>query len=116
MLDVLLIPVALLLAMGLRVVRLGEYRRHSHLMTAAFTLIGLRLLLHPGSLPRPHLRIWLPSLAAATATMLLGRQALAWREARSIHSFHLRIHRALGTLTLATVAVAIAAWLLRNHW
>jgi len=48
--------------------------------------------------------------------MLLGRQALAWREARSIHSFHLRIHRALGTLTLATVAVAIAAWLLRNHW
>ena len=69
----------ILLALALRAVRRGEHRLHGHLMTSAFTLAGLRLLLHPGSLAQTQLSAWGLTLAAAGTTILLGRKALAWR-------------------------------------
>lgn len=115
MLDILLIPVVLLVALALRAVRQGEYRLHGHLMTSAFTLVGLRLLLHPRNLTQHHLTLWLATLTAAAATLLLGRMALAWREARSTRINLPRVHRAFGTATLIGVAITTLIWLLRNR-
>jgi hypothetical protein len=115
MLDLLLIPAAILLALALRAVRRGEHRLHGHLMMAAFTVIGLRILLHPRSLGRQQLVLWLAVLAAAGSTMLLGRAALAWREGRSARSAIPRIHRASGAFTLMLSALTLLVWLLRNR-
>ncbi|WLT33088.1 hypothetical protein [Geothrix sp. PMB-07] len=115
MLDVLLIPAALLLVLALQAVRRGDHRLHGHLMLAAFTVIGLRLVLHPRALLPTHLGLWLAVLAAAGTTLLLGRMALAWREARSTHAAFPRIHRAFGTLTLLALALTTVVWLLRNR-
>ncbi len=115
MLDLLLIPAALLLALALGAVRRGEHRLHGHLMTTAFTFIGLRLLLHPRSLARHHLATWLLILAAAGMTIFLGRQALAWREARSTQAAYPRIHRALGSVTLIGLGLTTLVWLLRDR-
>lgn len=114
MLDILLIPVVLLVALALRAVRRGDYRLHGHLMMSAFTLVGLRLLLHPRDLTRQHLTLWLATLAAAGTTLLLGRMALAWREARSTRISLPRIHRAFGATTLVGLAVTTLIWMLRN--
>ncbi len=115
MLDFLLIPAALLPILALLAVRRGEHRLHGHLMTAALTLVGLRLLLNPRPLTQFHLALWLTTLAAAGATLLMGRLALAWREARSTHNVYPRIHRAMGTLTLVGLAITILIWLLRDR-
>jgi len=115
MLDVLLIPAALLLTLGLQAVRRGEYRLHGHLMTAAFTLIGLRLLLHPRDLSPAHRTVWLITLTAAGLTILLGRMALAWREARSTHPSLPRIHRIVAKTTLVGLALTTLVWLLRHR-
>jgi len=115
MLDLLLVPAALLLALALGAVRRGEHRLHGHLMTAAFTLIGLRLLLHPRSLTRYQLVTWLLTLAAAGTTILLGRQALAWREARGTRQGLPRVHRAFGTATLVGLGLTTLVWLLRSR-
>lgn len=115
MLDLLLIPAALLLVLAVRAVRRGEHRLHGHLMSAAFTLIGLRLLLHPRNLMRLHLTLWLAILAGAGTTILLGRLALAWREARSTQATLPRIHRTFGTATLMGLALTTLVWLLRNR-
>ncbi|HEX4844774.1 MAG TPA: hypothetical protein VFV26_01055 [Geothrix sp.] len=112
MLDLLLIPAGLFLALALRAVRRGEHRLHGHLMTAAFTLAGLRVLLHPRSLAQVHLTAWAVTLASAGATILLGRKALAWREGRSVQAFLPRIHRAAGTLTLVLAALTLVMWFL----
>jgi hypothetical protein len=115
MLDVLLIPAALLLTLALRAVRDGEYRLHGHLMTGAFTLVGLRLLLLPIGLSNTHRTIWLITLGAAGLTILLGRMALAWREARSTHPSLPRIHRTVGKITLAGLTLTTLVWLLRHR-
>ena len=115
MLDLLLIPAAVLLFLALRAVHRGEHRLHGYLMTAAFTLVGLRLLLHPRDLTRFHFSLWLLTLAAAATTMLLGRMALAWREGRSTRTSSPRIHRASGTATLVGLALTTLVWLLRNR-
>ena len=115
MLDLLLIPAGLLLALALRAVRRGEHRLHGHLMTAAFTVAGLRLLLHPRSLAQVHLTAWTLTLAAAGTTLLLGRRALAWREARSARSGIPRVHRAAGALTLVLAALTLVMWFLRER-
>ena len=115
MLDLLLIPAGLFLALALRAVRRGEHRLHGHLMAAAFTMAGLRVLLHPRSLTQVQLTAWSLTLAAAGVTILLGRKALAWREARSVQAFLPRIHRAAGALTLALAALTLAVWFLRNR-
>jgi hypothetical protein len=115
MLDLLLVPAALLLAMALRAARRGDHRLHGHLMTSAFTIVGLRILLYPRGLVRLHLATWLLTLSAAGITILLGRRALAWREARSHRSFAPRIHRLLGAATLTGLAVTTVLWLLRDH-
>ena len=115
MLDVLLIPAALLLALALRAVRRGDHRLHAHLMTAALTLVALRLWLHSRGLTKVQLCLWLAALAAAGITMLLGRMALAWREARSSHAAIPRLHRAFGTLTLLGLALTTLVWLLRQR-
>lgn len=104
-----------MVALALRAVRRGEYRLHGHLMATAFTLIGLRLLLHPRDLMRPHLWLWLVTLAAAGTTVLLGRMALAWREARSTRTALPRIHRAFGATTLIGLAITTLIWLLRHR-
>lgn len=114
MLDLLLIPAAVLLVLALRAVRLGDHRLHGYLMTAAFTFIGLRLVLHPRDLHPHHRIIWLITLAAAGTTILLGRMALAWREGRSNRTAIPRIHRAFGTATLVGLALTALVWLLRN--
>jgi uncharacterized membrane protein YozB (DUF420 family) len=114
MLDILLIPAALMLALALRAARRGDYRLHGHLMTAAFTSIGLRLLLHPRNLTAFHLTIWLAILGLAGMTLLLGRRALAWREARSTRTAIPRIHRAFGAATLVGLALTTLVWLMRN--
>ncbi len=115
MLDLLLIPAALLLVLALRAVRRGEYRLHNHLMTAVFTVVGLRLVLHPRNLPGLHLTLWLATLGAAGLTMLAGGMALAWREARSTHPSVPRIHRTVGTATLVGLALTTLVWLLRSR-
>jgi hypothetical protein len=113
MLDLLLPPAALLLMLALRAVRRGEYRLHGHLMAAGFTVIGLRLLLNSRSYSWLHLGLWAATLGAAGTTLLLGRISLAWREGRSTRAHIPRIHRAFGATTLALLALATAAWLLR---
>jgi len=115
MLDLLLIPAALLLAFALRAVRRGEHRLHGHLMAAAFTVVGLRVLLHPRSLMLVHLTTWIATLAAAGTTILLGRKALAWREARSVQAYLPRIHRAFGVATLTGLVLTTVIWLFRNR-
>jgi len=115
MLDLLLIPTALLLVLGVRAVRGGEHRLHGHLMAAGITLTGLRILLHPRTLRPLHLALWLAALGLASTTLLLGRKALAWREGRSTQMVYPRIHRALGTLTLAGLALTTLVWLLRDR-
>ena len=115
MLDLLLIPAALLLPLALRAARRGEYRLHGYCMVAAFTLIGLRLLLHPRDLTKLHVSIWLATLAAAGMTMVVGRLALAWRESRSARTSAPRIHRAFGAATLIGLVLTTVVWLLRNR-
>lgn len=115
MLDLLLIPAALLLAMGLRAVHGGEHRLHGHLMAAAVTLTGLRVILYPRALTTLHLGLWLATLGLAGTTLLLGRRALAWRESRSTSARGTGIHRVMGTLTLTSLAVTVILWLLRDH-
>jgi uncharacterized membrane protein YozB (DUF420 family) len=115
MLDLLLIPAAILLVFALRAVRRGEYRLHGHLMMATFTVVFLRVILHPRGLGRLHLVLWLTVLAAAGSTMLLGRAALAWREGRSVRSGIPRVHRLAGALTLALAILTLATWFLRNQ-
>jgi hypothetical protein len=115
MLDILLLPAALLLVLALQAARRGEHRLHGHLMTAAFTLVGLRLVLHPRDLPRLHLALWMSTLGAAGLTMLLGRMALAWREGRSHLPALPRVHRAIGTTTLLGLALTTLIWLLRSR-
>ena len=114
MLDLILLPAALLLALGLRSVRRGDPRHHGHLMAAAFTLVGIRLVLPFPYLPHAHRSLGLALLALAAATILLGRQALAWREGRSRRAAFPRLHRAAGTFTLVMLALATLAWLLRR--
>lgn len=115
MLDVLLIPALLMLAFGLRAVWQGDHRLHGHLMSAAFTLVGLRVLLFPRALAPLQLTAWLVTAMAAGTTVLLGRKALAWREGRSTLTFLPRVHRASGAATLAVLAVTTLIWLLRNR-
>jgi hypothetical protein len=115
MLDLLLIPAAVLLALALRAVRRGEHRLHGHLMTATVTVVFLRVSLHPRALQSHHLALWLTLLAAAGGTLLLGRAALAWREGRSARSAVPRLHRTAGALTLALAALTLAVWFLRDR-
>ena len=115
MLDLLLIPAVLLMASALRAVRQGEHRLHGYLMTAAFTLVALRMLLRPRAFPPYHLEAGLVLLGLVGLTMLLGRMALAWRETLSRRSHAPRIHRAAGVLTLVCFALFLAVWLLRNR-
>jgi len=115
MLDLLLIPAAALLCLALWAVRRGDHRLHGHLMTAAMTLIGLRLVLHPRGLSPHHRTLWLITLAAAGITILLGRMALAWREGRSNPTAIPRIHRAFGTATLIGLSLTTLVWLMRNR-
>lgn len=115
MLDLLLIPAALLLAFALSAVRRGDHRLHGHLMVAAFTVVGLRVLLHPRGLAQVHLTAWAITLVAAGTTILLGRKALAWREARSVQAYLPRIHRAFGVATLSGLVLTTVLWLFRNR-
>ncbi len=115
MLDLLLIPAALLVFLALRAVRRGEHRQHGYYMTAAFTLVGLRLLLHPRDLTRFHFIIWFLTLAASAVTMPLGRAALAWREGRSTRATIPRLHRAFGTATLIGLIFTTLVWLVRSR-
>jgi uncharacterized membrane protein YozB (DUF420 family) len=115
MLDLLLIPAALLVLLALRAVRRGEHRQHGYYMIAAFTLVGLRLLLHPRDLTRLHSIIWMLTLAVAAVTVLLGRFALAWREGRSARAGIPRLHRALGAITLVGLALTTLVWLMRSR-
>lgn len=114
MLDLLLLPAALLLTLGLRAARRGDSRHHGHLMAAAFALVGLRLALSFPHLPHAHRGLGLGLFILVISTILLGRQALAWREGRSQHPAVPRIHRAAGTSTLVVAALAALAWLLRR--
>ena len=113
MLDLLLLPAFLLVAFALRAVRQGAHRLHGYLMTAGLTVVALRLILHPRSLQLGHKAAWGAALACAGLTLLLGRQALAWREARSQQGQLPRIHRAAGILTLTGLALSLGYWLLR---
>jgi hypothetical protein len=115
MLDVLLIPAVLLVALALRAVRRGAHRLHGYLMTAAFTVVALRMLLRPRAFPPGHLETGLAVLGLAGGAMILGRGALAWREDRSRNPQVPRFHRALGTLTLVSFALALVFWLLRDR-
>lgn len=115
MLDLLLIPAALLLAFALRAVRQGEHRLHGHLMAATVTMVLLRVLLHPRTLSAHHLTLWVALLGAAGGTLLLGRAALAWREGRSHRAGIPRLHRAAGTFTLLLTAFTLAVWFMRDR-
>jgi len=112
-LDLLFLPAFLLVAFALRAVRQGAHRRHGYLMTAALTVVVLRLILHPRTLQPHQLTAWGAALACAALTLFLGHRALAWREARS-HQGHLpRFHRTAGLLTLVGLTLTLGYWLLR---
>jgi hypothetical protein len=115
MLDLLLIPAAILLGFALRAVRRGDHRLHGHLMAATVTVVLLRVVLHPRALAPRHILLWLALLAVAGTTLLLGRVALAWREGGSTRATIPRIHRAAGALTLILAGLTLAAWFLRNR-
>lgn len=114
MLDLLLIPAAIVLALALRAVRRGDHRLHGHLMAAAATVVLLRVVLHPRALASHHLVLWLVLLGAAGTTLLLGRAALAWREGRGRSPWVPRVHRAAGATTLILAILVLAVWFLRN--
>jgi hypothetical protein len=115
MLDLLLLPAAVLLALALRAVRRGDHRLHGHLMAATVTIVILRLLLHPRTLAPHHRALWLALLVAAGLTLLLGRRALAWREGRSQRAMAPRLHRSAGVLTLVLTAFTLVVWFLRDR-
>ncbi|WP_243321979.1 hypothetical protein [Geothrix sp. SG200] len=115
MLDLLLIPAAILLGFALRAVQRGDHRLHGHLMAATVTVVLLRVVLHPRALALRHILLWLALLAVAGTTLLLGRAALAWREGRSTRAAIPRIHRAAGALTLILALFTLAAWFLQNR-
>ena len=115
MLDVLLIPAVLLVALALRAARQGAHRTHGYLMTAAFTTVALRMLLRPRAFPSGYLEVVVGVLGLAGGAMILGRGALAWREGRSRNPQVPRFHRALGSLTLVSFALALVFWLLRDR-
>ncbi len=115
MLDLLLIPAVLLVALALRAVRRGAHRTHGYLMTAAFTTVALRMWLRPRAFPSGYLEVVVGVLGLAGLTMILGRGALAWREGRTRNPRIPRLHRALGTLTLTTFTLALVFWLLRDR-
>ena len=115
MLDLLLIPAAILLAFALRAVRRGDHRLYGHLMAATVTVVLLRVVLHPRALASHHLALWLTLLVAAGTTLLLGRAALAWREGRSERAAIPRVHRTAGALTLALTVLTLAVWFLRDR-
>jgi hypothetical protein len=115
MLDLLLVPAALLVILAFQAVRRGDHRRHGHLMTMGFTLAALRMLLHPRAIPPWHLRAGLALLLLAGWTLALGHLALAWREGRGRSPAVPRLHRASGALTLLLAALATLFWLLRNR-
>lgn len=115
MLDLLLLPAALLVALALGAVRRGEHRLHGHLMAAAVTITGLRILLYPRAFTTLHLGLWLVVLSLAGTTLLLGRQALAWRESRGSRQGLPRVHRAFGAATLIGLGCTALVWLLRNR-
>ena len=112
MLDLILLPAVLSLALGLGAARRGEFRTHGHLMVAAIALVGIRLALPFPYLPRTHRSLGIGLLALAALTILLGRQALAWREGRSRRAAFPRIHRAAGAATLTALTLGAVAWLL----
>ena len=111
MFDLLLVPAAWLLLLGLRAVRRGDPRPHSHRMAAGILLVGLRLAL---PMPFPARALGWGVFTLGAITLLVGRHALAWREGRNHRSGLPRLHRALGTLTLLALALAAVAWLLRR--
>ena len=115
MLDLLLIPAVLLLALALRAVRRGEHRLHGHLMAAGFTVAAIRMALHPRTLSLVHLRTALALAALVGATVLLGRRALAWREGASRRPGAPRLHRGAGATTLMLSFLALVLWLFRNR-
>ena len=82
-------------------------------MTAALTMVVIRLILHPRTMQLRHLGAWGAILVCATFTSFLGRRALAWREARSQQGHLSRIHRAAGLITLVGLALTMGYWLLR---
>jgi hypothetical protein len=114
MLDLLLIPAAIVLALALRAARRGDHRLHGHLMAAAVTVVLLRVVLHPRALTPRHLILWLVLLAAAGTTLLLGRAALAWREGSGRRPWVPLVHRTVATFTLALATFVLAVWFLRN--
>ena len=114
MLDLLLLPAALMLALGLHAVRRGEPRRHAHLMAAALALVAVRASLAFRSLPGVERSAAVGLLVCGGFTMALGRKALAWREGRSRRAALPRFHRAAGALTLILLALAAVAWMLRR--
>jgi len=113
-LDLLLLPAALLLTLGLRAARRGEPRRHAHLMAAAFALVALRVVLALPGLSALERGAGVGLLACGAGTMALGRTALAWREGRSRQAAFPRFHRAAGAATLILLAFAATAWLMRQ--
>ena len=115
MLDLLLLPALLLVALALRAVRRGSHRLHGHLMTAALTVVGLRLILHPRTIQAGRLTAWAVVLTCAALTLFLGRRALAWREARSQQGHLPRLHRAAGLVTLVGLTLSTVYWLLRTR-
>ena len=113
MLDLLLIPAALLVLLAVRAVRRGDHRLHGHLMTMGFTVAALRMLLRPSTFLPSHLGAGLALLALVGWTLVLGHLSLAWREGRGRSAALPRIHRASGTLTLLLTTLAALLWLAR---
>ena len=112
--DLLLLPTALLLALGLRAARRGDLRRHAHLMVAAFALLAVRVLLALPDLPGLLWGAGVGVLVCGGGTMALGRKALAWREGRSHQTVFPRFHRAAGATTLILLTLASTVWLMRQ--
>ena len=115
MLDLLLVPAALLVLLAIRAVRRGDHRLHGYLMTMGFTVAALRMVLRPASFPPWHLEAGLGLLGLVGWTLALGHLSLAWREGRGWNATIPRFHRAFGTLTLLLTALAALLWLARTR-
>lgn len=112
--DLLLLLPVLLAGFALRAVRRGDQRRHGHLMAAAVALVGVYLLTGRAAIPPTERVLGLGWLGLAVLTLLLGRQALAWREGRTLWRQGPRVHRALGVFTLVSAVLLLLAGLLRS--
>lgn len=113
--DLLLILLTVLLGLALHAAHRGDHRRHGHIMITVIGCFTLGCYLAYPELPAPVRPLAMALLILLGVTALLGRGALAWREGHLRFARVPRLHRALGAISLISLAIGLGAWLL-GRW